>query len=93
MELALDCGGDGEGGAGATYVSGSSGCVQLYPWFTHALQNPQAPSLQTSQRQKHSLAQARQRAQKLPLSSRRAGSSVVRVRLPSAPPGVCFGGL
>ena len=61
------------------------------PWLTHVLQKPQSPSLQRSQRQKHSLAQARQRAQKLPLSSRRAGSSVVNVRRPSAPPGMCFG--
>jgi hypothetical protein len=43
--------GGGEAVASGWWSKGSSACVQQRPWFTHVLQKPQSPSLQTSQRQ------------------------------------------
>jgi hypothetical protein len=66
-----------------SWAIGRSLWLHDLPWFTQLLQNPQSPSLQTSQRQKHSLAQAKHREQNVPVSSLNLGSSLVNVFLPS----------
>jgi hypothetical protein len=76
----------------ASLVNGNSICEHDLPWLTQLLQKPQSFSLHCSQRQKHSFAQAEQRAQNIPISSLFFGSYAVSVFRPSAPPGRCWGG-
>src|ERR1700684_3700125 len=77
-------GGEVEGGfcavtswAASSRRSDRRGWVQWRDLFTHELQNPHSPSLQTSHCQYHPLAKSWHMSQNTPVCSRSAGSSVV----------------